>query len=302
MSALSEHQFEILPSEDAADGFVFGIGAEVSVGGEGFDPGETSWLTQDSVNTRRGNTAFGRDVQGAKTWLWDSHVDREDVEGALDTLERFADAWHPEELARTPGAQTCVRYRVGGRVRRIYGRPRRFAAPPTNLILNGNVAVTHDFALADAHTYDDLESSASILYSTSADGGGFLLPATLPVETLPSEGAGTGQIYVGGNSGAYPVLRFNGAWTNPVLHTERWTLRLKGTIPSGGWVEIDTRPWALTVLNQSGASVPDMLERRTWLEDLWLAPNAKTQVSLDGIAPAGNASVDIRWRNTWKSI
>ena len=68
MTALAEHQYEILPTADANDGFVFGIGAEVSV--ETFDPGEATWLTQDTQNTRRGTRGFGRDVLTGKTWLW----------------------------------------------------------------------------------------------------------------------------------------------------------------------------------------------------------------------------------------
>lgn len=307
MTALSEFQFEILPSEDASDGFVFGIGAAVSVNGEGFDPGENEWLTQDSQNTRRGVKAFGRDVLGSKTWIWESHTDQEDVDSAIDTLEDFSAAWMPDLLVREPGAQTALRYRIRGRDRRVFGRPRRYAAPPTNLILTGLVNVTHDFSCVDSFTYDDIESSAEIPYASSAGGGGFVLPATWPLETVASQGNGSGQITVGGNARTYPIIRFNGPWTNPTLDTGDWVLRWTGEIPVGGWVEIDCRPWALTVLNQSGASVAGTpsgggLDRRTWLEDCWFAPKSQPQIALSGIAPGGGASATVRWRNAWTSI
>lgn len=302
MTLLADHQFEILPDAEASDGFVFGVGADVSVDDGGFDPGEASWITQDSQNTRRGVTSFGRDVVGSRTWVWSSHINRAYVDEAVETLEEFAGYWQPESLARQPGALTALRYRLAGRDRRIFGRPRRFAAPPTNQILNGYVPVTHDFQMVDTFTYDDVESSANIPYSSSIDGGGFSLPATFPVTTRSSEGTGAGQLSVGGNARAYPVIRFIGPWTNPTLTTDDWTLKWTGSIGPTGWVEIDTRPWALTVLDQSGASRVQGLDRRVWLEDLWFAPKSQPQLSLSGVAASGGASCLVRWRNTWKSI
>lgn len=302
MSTLAEHQFEILPSADAMDGFVFGIGAEVSVDDAGFDPGESEWISQDSVNARRGVTAFGRDVLGAKTWLWSSHVNRNKASEALDTLERFSEAWAPDALVREPGALTALRYRLAGRDRRIFGRPRRFAAPPTNLILSGYVPVTHDFSLVDAHTYDDLESSVNIPYSSSVEGAGFILPATFPILTQAADGNGAGQISVSGNARAYPIIRFIGPWTNPRVSTDDWSLTWSGAVPASGYIEIDTRPWVLTVLDQSGTSQVAGLSRQTWLEDIWFAPKSQPQISLGGIATGGSASCLVRWRNAWKSI
>lgn len=300
MTTLADYQYEILPSAEANNGFVFGIGAEVSV--ENFDPGESNWITQDGQNTRRGVTGFGRDVKAGKTWTWESHTDQEDPETAIAILEEFADAWSPEELARTPGAVTGLRYRIAGRDRRVFGRPRRYAAPPNNMILNGYVPVTHDFATVDAYTYDDIESQANILYASSVEGGGFTLPAPMPLVTAPTDGNGSGQLSVSGTARAYPIIRFNGPWTNPVLTTDDWTLRWTGEIGPAGWVEIDTRPWRLTVLNQSGGSEVEGLARQTWLEDMWFEPGSQPQISLSGIAASGGASALIRWRNTWKSI
>lgn len=302
MTILDEMQFEILPDADANDGFVFGIGAEVSCNNEGFDPGENEWLTQTQQNTRRGVRAFGRDVLGAKTWVWESHVNRQEPEEAVDTLERLSAYWAPELLVLEPGAQTALRYRIAGRNRRIFGRPRRFAAPPSNLILSGYVPVTHDFELVDSFTYDDLESMANMPYSSSVEGGGWTFPVTFPILTQASSGFGGGQLQIDGNARAYPIIRFNGPWLNPSLITDDWTLTWKGEIPVGGWVEVDARPWALTVKNQSGASVVEGLDRRVWLEDIWFAAGSRPQVTLAGSSTTGSAAAEIRWRNTWTSI
>lgn len=302
MSILSDYQFEILPSADAADGFVFGIGAGVSTNDGGFDPGENEWLTQDSQNTRRGINGFGRDVLGAKTWVWESHTDQEDVDTAVAILEQFSAAWMPTRLARNPGEQTALRYRLAGRDRRVFGRPRRYAAPPTNLILNGYVAVTHDFQCVDSFTYDDIESAVNIPYSSGSSTGGFTLPAQMPIASEASLGNGGGQVSIGGNADAYPIIRLNGPWTNPVFVTDDWEISWTGAIGVGQWIEIDCRPWALTVLDQSGASRAGGLSRRTWLEDCWFAPNSQPQIALSGSTSGGSGSADVRWRNTWTSI
>jgi len=301
MTALSEFQFEILPQAEAMDGFVFGIGAKVSVNNEGFDPGEQSWLTQDSQNSRRGVKAFGRDVRSNRTWTWASHVNETDVDTALETLEQISTAWSPSDLLLGPGATTAIRYRINDRYRRVFGRPRRFSGPPGNRILGGYVDLTHDFELVDGYTYDDEATEALIPFASDPEPSGFEFPLTLPTVTMPS--AETQQsVYVGGSQRVYPVIRLSGPWTNPSVQTDDWTLSLTGTIAAGQWVEIDTRPWALTILNQSGANRSDMLARRTWLEDLWLPPKTQVQVRLGGVVGGGGASARLRWRNAYTSL
>lgn len=302
MTILQEHQFEILPNLSATDGFVFGADARVGVNEDGFDPGETEWLSQDKQNSRRGVNGFGRDVKVAKTWVWESYVNAGRVADAVQTIEDFEGAWGPDEIMMTPGAVTAVRYQLAGRTRRIYGRPRRFAAPPTNEILVGKVDITHDFALVDAHTYDDVASSANVLFNSSAPAGGFILPAAPPLVSLPGSTNGNGSVYVGGNARAYPKIRLNGAWVNPTISTPDWTIKWTGTIPTLGWIEIDTRPWQLTVLDQAGASQVKGLARQTYLEDIYFKPKTINQVTLGGAAPTGTASAYISWRNTWTSI
>lgn len=298
---LNSKQFEILPREDAAAGFVFGIGAEVSVDDGGFTPGTTDWLTQDSQNTRRGSNAFGRDVLTGPTWGWSSHVNRDDEDEALDTLERFSSAWRPVDLMETPGAVTALRFKVGQRTRRIYGRPRRFDAPPTNLIDSGYVPVTHDFQAFDAFTYDDVASS-TVLTLDSASEGGFILPATMPIQTLPVATSAELQVAIGGTARAYPVVRFHGPWSNPTLITDNWTLSLNTSIAAGDWIEVDTRAWNLGAIRKDGSSAAGTFSRRTWLEDIYFQPGSRPNLRLGGSSSTGGATCTVEWRNTWNSI
>lgn len=302
MTALQEHQFEILPTEDAVDGYVFGIGAEVHVDGEGFDPGSMEWLSQDQNNTRRGIRAFGRDLPGAKTWAWESHTDCEDVPSAVAAVEAFSGFWRAPDVAESPSEHTAIRYRIADRERRVFGRPRNFSAPPSNLILSGLVPITHDFVTVDSYTYDDLESAVVVPYSSSVEGGGWIFPNTFPLVTNPSDGNATGQLAVGGNAKTYPVIRFNGPWLNPVIDFGIWRIQWTGSIPAGGWVEIDARPWRLTALNQSGASVIEGIARRSDWSSWHFKPNTQPQIALSGVAMGGSASAVVRWRNAWTWI
>lgn len=300
MTDLNEFQFEIVPDAEAMDGFVFGIGSRVSTNDGGFDPGANNWLTQDSQNSRRGVTGFGRDVLGGKTWVWESHANGDDEYDAVDILQDFSAAWMPD--VREPGKLQAIRYTLAGRTRRIFGRPRNYSAPPTNQILQGYTDVTHDFNTVDTFTYDDEMSEANFPFYAGGSGGGFVLPAVMPLTSSPGSVGGGGQVTIGGNANCYPIIRFNGPWTNPSLDTGDWAISWTGSIPTGGWVEIDTRPWMLTVLNQSGASVVGGFGRQAYLEDCWFAPGSQPNLDLNGSAASGAAGLTIKWRNAWTSL
>jgi hypothetical protein len=296
---LAEMQFELLPSLTADSGFVFGIGASVSVNEDGFLPGDDDWTHEDEQNPRRGGVNFGREVLNGPTWGWNLHINEKDVPSAVDTLGAFKTAWRALAIRQTPGAIIPIRYRLNDRYRRIYGRPRRFSAPPANGILNGYVPVTVDFACVDGFVYDDEESSVSLQLNSGSDGG-FILPATFPVTTLPV-GLNEGQAVVGGDAPAYPVIRFNGPVTNPSVATDAWTLSLDRSIAAGDYVEIDLRPWALTALLNGTSSVGGDLGRRTYLSDIKLEPGPHTLVFRGG-DETGSATCEVRWSNAWNSI
>lgn len=299
MINLDEMQFEILESEESSNGVPFGIGHDVSVNDGGFDPGELGWVTQDGVNSTRGTTMFGRDVNSGRTWAWTLHTDQEDTQTALAALARLNTAWRARAVVGTPGKVLPLRYRVGDRVRRVYGRPRRFAAPPSNQIISGMIPITCDFSVADDLHYDDAEQSTTITWAQDSDGG-FVLPATLPITTLPGSNK-AGLVTVSGDAPAYPVIRFDGPVTNPSLSTDEWTLTLNMSISAGQYVEIDTRPWAMTALLNGTASVAGKLGRRQWLEDVRLQPGNQ-ELHFSGASSSGGATCTVRWRNAHNSL
>lgn len=303
---LKDYNFELLPSEDATDGFVFGIGAEVSLDEDGFAPGSTDWAVQDSEDETRGTTLFGRDRLLGATWNWQLHVNRGDATQARDTLGRFRTAWHALHIRDTPGLVLPLRYKMeGGEARRIYGRPRRFEAPPSNLILSGYVPVSVDFKCVDGFTYADTMTEVTMALGqdlvdpTQDTGGGFVFPAILPVVTLPPTQQRQ-QVVVDGDAPAYPIVRFDGPVVNPALVTDEWTLSLDYTIPAGQYVEIDLRPWVQTVLLNGSTSIAGRLGRRQRLSKIAFAPG-RFEAKYTGFS-SSSSTCSVKWAATYNSL
>lgn len=301
-----DYNFELLPSVEALEGFAFGIHTEVSLDGDGFAPGATEWAVQDSEDPRNGTTMFGRDRLLGPTWSWQLHVNRDDAIEARDTLARFRTAWHALHIRNTPGAVIPLRYKLeGGPARRIYGRPRRFDAPPANQILSGYVPVSVDFKCVDGFTYDDEMTQVEMLLGEELDdptqdtGGGFIFPAIFPVQTLPPTRQRQ-QIVIGGDAPAYPVVRFNGPIVNPGLITDDWRLTLDYTIPAGQYVEIDLRPWRQTVLLNGSTSLAGRLGRRQRLSRIAFNPG-RFEARFVGFS-SSSASCTVRWAATHNSL
>lgn len=305
MTTLSDYQFELLPSLDAVDGAVFGLGSDdlIDMSDGGFIPGDDDWSNEDADNPRRGGTSFGRDLLKGPTHGFNLFVNADDDAGAVEALSAFKTAWRALSIRDTPGAVLPVRYQLNGRVRRFYGRPNRFSAPPTNLILSGYVPITTDFRCVDGYTYDDTANSETISINvTGSSQGGFIFPTTFPLSTLPV-GSRSGQLVVGGDAPAWPVIRFEGPVNNPVLATEGWSLALGLNIADGEFVTVDLQPWANTVLLNDDTNVAGTLgiDRTQYLSNMSLDPG-RHDVTFRGASVSSTATCTVSWRNTWNSI
>lgn len=303
MIDLQEHQFELLPSEDASGGRGFGFLMDVAVDADGFHPGDTEWAVQDGQNAQRGTTAFGRDVLVGPEWGWDLFTNLTDVKTAKAAVASMATAWRAgRELP--PGEVAVMRYRLGDEVRRIYGRPRNFSAPPNNRILSGFVPITTTFKCVDAFTYDDALSSVSLQTSAGGDsGGGFVFPQVFPVTSLPPIGDRQGALHVLGDADAFPVVRFEGPVVRPYLLVDggaSWRLDLDVTLTAGEYAVVDTRPWVASAVKNGYQGIGGKLGRRQWLSDMKFTPGEHALTF--GAASGDNATCTVSWRSTWNSI
>lgn len=298
-TTLKEMQFELLPAIDAAAGQVFGIGSSISLDDGGFDPGDDDWSDQDQENPSTGATAFGRDRLLGPTWAFDLHVNESDVPSALSSLGEFKAAWRAKEIRETPGAVLPLRYRIGDRYRKIYGRPRRLAAPPDNKILSGYIPITADFKCVDGYTYDDVEQSTTMTLNGGTSGG-FIFPVVFPSSTIPTT-LSTENIFVGGDADTYPVVRFTGPVTNPSLELDDWIMSLQVNIEAGDYVEVDLRPWAKTALLNGVTSVAGTLGRRQYMKKMKFSPGPKG-LTFRGTSAFNTATCTVRWANAHNSI
>lgn len=300
-----DFNFELLPSVDATEGALFGIGRDVSLDDGGFAPGSSDWSTQDTESSQTGTTFFGRERLTGPTWGWSLHVNRTTAAEALATLGAFRTAWHALHIRDTPGLVIPIRYQLEGRQRRIYGRPRRFDAPPDNKILGGYIPISVDFKCVDGYTYDDVMSSATMLVGSTYEdesidtGGGFVFPITLPAVTLPPTTTRT-QLMVDGDAPAYPIITFVGPVVNPKLITDDWEVSLGMTIGAGDSVTIDTRPWKTSALLNGTTSVGGFLGRRTRFSKIVLKPG-RFEARFDGFS-SGTSTCTVQWASTWNSI
>lgn len=293
---LLDHQFELLGEYDD-EGVAFGIGLDVSCDASGFDPGSNDWLIQDQNDPFSGATRTGRDVQTGSTFTWSLHVNTTTENEALDALDALADAWSPDGLA---GSEVMVvRYKVGGRTRRVYGRPRRFAQSPDNRILGGMIPVTADFKRVDPLFYDDSPES-TILGVEYVSEGGFVFPVIFPVMTLPG-GYKTGSVFVSGRRKTWPIIRIDGPVVNPQIMTDNWDLNLTLNMNEGHYVEIDTRPWKRTVTLDGTSAIPGALNAKTRLRDLFLTPGEQS-FGFRGISGTGTATCTISWYPAYASL
>lgn len=305
MTTLADHQFELLARESDVDGYVFGLGSdELEVDQDGFVPSTGDWVTQDAQNSRNGATVFGMDSLGAGSWAFSSFINMDDEASAIDALSRLGSIWRNQDTASSYGDVAVLRYQIAGRTRRVYGRPRRFAPIIGNLILNGFVAVEHDFARSDANTYDDIEDTASVTMSALvSDGGGIAFPARFPLNMVPSQISPAAQAAVGGDVRTYPIVRFNGPWIGPEIIADSWTISLPNlSLADGEWVEVDARPWMNTVIDQEGATRGGELGRNTYLEDVFFEPQTRPEFRISGAVPSGQASCQLRWRSAHAAL
>lgn len=293
MIDLQDFQFELLPDEDSSDGHGFGIHLGTSLDDGGFDPGSADWAVQDSVNPLTGVTMFGRDQLLGETWAWNLHINQEDVATALTELRALRAAWRARDTVTEPGKMSVVRYQMEGERRRVYGRPRRFAAPPDNKILNGYVPVTCDFKTVTPLVFDDLEQLTTIGFVVESSGG-LIFPTTFPVSPLP-DGQREGSIVVGGNAATYPIAIFNGPLLNPWVQWDgrRWSFNIN--VPDGSVFKVDPRPWKQTI-TLDGQAKPGALGRRQYLSDMTMSPGGH-EVIFGGQSGTGTASLELRWRN-----
>lgn len=295
MAELQDHQFEL-------GGVVFGIHSRVTVEDGGFDTGSADWKTQDTAAAHEDALIFGEDLLTPPTWAFTMSTDEEDEASALEALAEIRKAWKADRVRRTPAAVEALRYRVGGRTRVVYGRPRRFSAPPDNKILGGYIPITADFQRADdLHYTDKVERLTLGLVPMTA--GGFMVPFEFPLDVEYQGGQGrAGQFFVEGDADTWAKVTFTGPGSDFRAFIDgKYFAGIDGTVAYDRAVTIDPHPWARTVRNNVRTSLPGMLTRQTFMRNMKLSPGPH-ELTIEGKDPSGLGSVTIEWRGAFSTL
>lgn len=289
---LEDFQFDL-------DGYVFGKGMPVFVDAEGFDPGDPDKATQDGTNPITGARAFGRDMHTFTTWTWACFLSTEDVQGALDAAAAMGAKWRDEKWLE-PTNIAMLRYRIGGRTRCVFGKPRRFSYKPGNAILSGNLPPLASFDTADTKTYDEAEGFVDLTMQQSLPGG-FAVPFEAPLAVeLPPDSVPQGSITVGGDAKAPLVVEFHGPLTNGSVQVgDDFKAGFTGSLLAGQSIVIDGSPWLVSVTRTGGASVA--LSRETRINRALVGPG-QYQAIMRGSDETGTARCRVRWRNAYSTL
>lgn len=294
MAVLTEGSFEL-------NGYRFGGASDplVIVPG-GFDPGTVAWRTSDRPSPTGDHARFGRDFRSPAKWTFTMATNRDTAGQALDTLEAASKVWVGDPARSKPGSVLELRYRLGGRDRMVYGRPRRFAPAIDPMLWSGTGTVVADFDLADTMYYDDVVRTAelSILPGTTSGLKG-KLSGNLST-TAPNEKA-TSVSDVGGTGTAPFTALIHGPISNPWLIEDGWRIDIATTLAFDQYLIVDTRPWAQTVVRNDGVSLAGSLSRTTRLSNCRLKPGG-TVLRFGGKDKTGRAYCSIKWRPTYHSL
>lgn len=229
------------------DGFEFGAGTEVKV--RAFDSGSRMIKDDDWPVPGGHGVLMGRDtVQGAE-WTFDLVVKGGGGADTFDLAESLRGMW---ERQHEPGALSVLRYALPGRVRRVYGRPRRFA-PTGGAVKEGwhwnHYPVLATFRLADALSYDD-EARVLSLGLVAAPQGGVVLPETLPWVLAGREGRRDGQVTVEGRAEVPFTLTFHGPASGSAsgwwAEGPGWRVDLAASLAWDQTATVDTRTGTVT--------------------------------------------------------
>ena len=277
------------------DNLVMGPGTDINIAH--YDIGAPELITNDAPVPRGDGERHGREYRSGRTITFELNALAGDFSVLDGPLSRLTAVWDGEDRRSQAGAYSLLRYRLGNRVRRMWGSPREFQSD-TSLDYQGNVPITASFRTVDPRFYDDTEQANTVSIAPSA-AGGLLPPLAAPLSTLGVSHA-PGVITVGGNCKTWIYFRVNGPITNPRIENfGNWHYQLNMTIPQGQSVTIDPRPWSRGVrLNGTVAVGGSQTQDSIPLAQMKVSPGIQ-EIILSGQDITQTASMLAAWRSAY---
>lgn len=266
-----------------------------------FNPGSFEVADQDSAAALGDFRMFGSDKHTPPMWNWSLFTNLETPEAATEWADALAQIWKAKRHRQGPEGVLPLRYRMNNRVRRVYGRPRRFT-PVYDSVQKGKIKIECDFALAEDIYYDDDEHTVTATLGQALGmSAGIVLPQPVPWRFNTPAPPKTEQAIIGGTSPTWVDIDFYGPSANAWVKIGDLTWGLDGEIPIGQRVTVSGKPWSMGVRRDDGTPVPGMLDPRARLSALQLDPGVYS-VQFGGWDNTGSSRVVIRWRNANQTL
>lgn len=303
------------------DGYEFGCSDAVEVAD--WDPSSAETRDQDVAGAGMDARMFGRDLLTPPVWAFTLRAKGWDTASVLAVLAELRTAWDAEGTRLTPQAVLPLRYRLGGRTRRVFGRPRRFTPVMSNLIF-GHVPVACDFALAEPWSYDDVEQTLTLSTGAVVTDTPTSFPLTFPYLWGATAGSPRhGQIAVAGARSTWLRLVITGpvgtTLTDPyVIISPRpdpdapppadaaqvpgaQVFQLRGVVGAQEQIVVSSLPWEQGVYRADGTVAAVTLDPTARLSQLRVRPGTHN-VTFGGIDNTGSATCTFAWRAANTSI
>jgi len=266
----------------------------------GFNPGAAEVRGTDQPRSRRDGSVVGQDFLGNSTWAFDISTNRDDLSGALATAAGLEAAWKDPTVRLAENAAAPLSYELGGRWRRVYGRPGQFVGVSGDVLANqGAAKLVCDFRVTDPLHYDDDDTSVTLTI-VPATVGGWTTPFVFPLSTVRSSAPRAGNVTNAGDAPTALKVKFQGPVTDPwVRSSSGLEVGLIGTLAYDQSVTVD--PLSGAVTRENGSSAAGLLTRKTRLSSTLLQPGT-TVLSFGGTDQTGTATATLSWRNAYTSI
>jgi hypothetical protein len=230
-------------------------------------------------------------------------------ERVSEGVDMLRTVWDAEALRRGSSRIAALLHMKAGRIRRIYGRPRKFEVAHSRLERQGYVPCVADFVSVDGRFYDNTEKTATMwdYYLGSRP--------TRPGRPGWFPGGGKWEnptrksvvIEQRGRQSTHPVIVIHGPCKDPKISLGGlWTVQLATTIAEGAFVTIDPRSWVRNVVRTQGgttASVADKLTRASPRLAEMTIPPGRWSASLSYIRATtkylAGPKVEIKWRDAY---
>ena len=287
MAELLDGQFEI-------DGVTFG-GPYDRVKIVKVDFPVPSWGTEDSDNTFTPGLMMGTDLLRPGQFVFELRTDTYTIDNAKAAAEELAAAWL-RGGTRKPGDMSILRYRVGNRVRRVYGRGRNYSHDFDQWSYSGTSPILASFDMDRHLFFDDLERDVLVGYTPPVTGG-LVAPLSAPLTATGTGATGVGGFIgdVGGTAPTPVVIELHGPTQYATVVGDTWSVEYAKPIAADQVVTIDTRhPYSL-VYDNFGRILNGNLSWKTNLQRATITPGSE-MISYKGYDTTNTSYARVKWR------